>query len=206
MIADKETKILVGETPISGVYQGDTEIWTSIPYTKLNYIESAGKQQITLKHKPTANTRITMDLMLTSSRPSQYEYNIFTSNWDFAGFAMIEVGGTFRWHNGLWSNTNYTTQINRRILMDVYQGTVVIDGREVLNITTSAGCNQPIKLFYYNALHPAFYRLYSFKIYENNILIYDLIPVLDKNGIPCLYDKIEKQLYYNTGTGQFLYG
>ena len=34
----------------------------------------------------------------------------------------------------------------------------------------------------------------------------DLIPVLDKNNIPCMFDKVTKQFFYNQGTGQFLYG
>ena len=31
-------------------------------------------------------------------------------------------------------------------------------------------------------------------------------PVLDKNGIPCMYDKVTDQFFYNQGTGQFIAG
>lgn len=47
-------------------------------------------------------------------------------------------------------------------------------------------------------------RCYSFKIY-NDTLVRDYIPVLDKDGVPCLYDKVEDKFYYNQGTGEFLY-
>ncbi len=45
-----------------------------------------------------------------------------------------------------------------------------------------------------------------FKIYSNNKLVRDFIPVLDEDNKPCLYDKVEKKYYYNQGTGEFLYG
>lgn len=45
------------------------------------------------------------------------------------------------------------------------------------------------------------------KIYDNDILVRDFIPALDKNGVPCMYDNITKKSYYNKGTGNdFLYG
>ena len=50
-------------------------------------------------------------------------------------------------------------------------------------------------------------KIYSFKMYESDELILDLIPVLDKNDVPCMYDKISKQFFYNQGSGSsFGYG
>ena len=49
-------------------------------------------------------------------------------------------------------------------------------------------------------------QLYSFKIYDNNTLVRDYIPVLGLSSRPCLFDKLEKKCYYNRGTGEFLYG
>ena len=50
-------------------------------------------------------------------------------------------------------------------------------------------------------------RLYNFRIYNSsNILVRDFIPVLDGNGTPCMYDKVERKFYYNAGTGQFIAG
>ena len=36
-------------------------------------------------------------------------------------------------------------------------------------------------------------------------LILDVIPVLDKNGVACFWDRVEDKLYYNQGTGSFTY-
>ena len=30
-----------------------------------------------------------------------------------------------------------------------------------------------------------------------------MIPCLDENGVPCMYDTISKQTFYNQGTGEF---
>jgi hypothetical protein len=48
--------------------------------------------------------------------------------------------------------------------------------------------------------------IYSLKITRAGTLIRDFIPVLDKDGVPCMYDKANRKFYYNQGTGQFTYG
>lgn len=44
------------------------------------------------------------------------------------------------------------------------------------------------------------------RIYQEDILKLNLIPVLDKNNVACMYDKVNSKFYYNSGTGDFLYG
>ena len=51
----------------------------------------------------------------------------------------------------------------------------------------------------------ASFRMYSFQMYDETTLQRDYIPVLDKDNIPCLYDKVTKTFYYNEGTGNFSY-
>ena len=48
-------------------------------------------------------------------------------------------------------------------------------------------------------------RLYGLKLYDNDLLVRDYIPVLDAKGKPCFYEKVERKFYYNQGTGEFLY-
>ena len=49
-------------------------------------------------------------------------------------------------------------------------------------------------------------RIYYCKIWEDNELVRDFIPVLDHNNTPCLFDKVDEKFYYNSGTGTFNYG
>lgn len=46
-------------------------------------------------------------------------------------------------------------------------------------------------------------RIYSLKIYENDELIKEFIPVLDADGEPCFYEKVSKTFFYNKGQGKF---
>ena len=47
-------------------------------------------------------------------------------------------------------------------------------------------------------------RIYSFTISKDGKKIMNLIPALDRNGTPCMYDTVSKQTFYNEGTGEFL--
>ena len=44
-------------------------------------------------------------------------------------------------------------------------------------------------------------RIYGFYL-EGQI---NLIPALDRNDTPCMYDTVSKKTFYNAGTGKFLY-
>lgn len=50
------------------------------------------------------------------------------------------------------------------------------------------------------------YKLFYFKIWDQNVLVRDFIPVLDYNGIACMYDKVTETFFYNAGTGDFIAG
>ena len=49
-------------------------------------------------------------------------------------------------------------------------------------------------------------KIYEVKIYRNNILEADIIPVVDLDDIICMYDKVRNRLLYNAGTGNFIAG
>lgn len=48
-------------------------------------------------------------------------------------------------------------------------------------------------------------RIYYCKLLDNNVLVRDLVPCLDNKGVPCMFDKVTNQSFYNKGTGQFTY-
>ena len=48
-------------------------------------------------------------------------------------------------------------------------------------------------------------KLYYFKVYDNNVIIMDLIPVR-VGSVGYMYDKVSKQLFGNDGTGSFTLG
>ena len=48
-------------------------------------------------------------------------------------------------------------------------------------------------------------RIYSFTISKDGKKIMNLIPALDRNGTPCMYDTVSNNTFYNERTGDFLY-
>lgn len=49
------------------------------------------------------------------------------------------------------------------------------------------------------------FKLYYCKMWQSEALVRDMIPVLDEAGIPGLYDNVTKEMFYNAGSGDFLY-
>ena len=49
-------------------------------------------------------------------------------------------------------------------------------------------------------------KIYGVKIYRNNILEADIIPVIDLDDTICMYDKVSNRFLYNAGTGKFIAG
>lgn len=52
---------------------------------------------------------------------------------------------------------------------------------------------------------PSNIRIYKFELIQGETHI-DLIPVLDVNRVPCMYDRVENKFYYNAGMGDFIAG
>lgn len=48
-------------------------------------------------------------------------------------------------------------------------------------------------------------RVYSCDIIENGDVVRNLIPALDTNSAPCMFDTVTQAAFYNAGTGDFLY-
>ena len=50
-------------------------------------------------------------------------------------------------------------------------------------------------------------KLYSCKIWQNNIIVRDFLPTISTEeghiGEACLFDTVENKYYYNQGTGKF---
>ena len=49
-------------------------------------------------------------------------------------------------------------------------------------------------------------KIYACKIYDNDTLVRDFIPIKDDTGHGALYDKVTQQIFYNSGTGDFICG
>lgn len=46
----------------------------------------------------------------------------------------------------------------------------------------------------------------SFEVYNNGVLVCNLVPCIDSNDVACMYDTVNERFLYNSGTGSFTAG
>nr|MBQ0091308.1 InlB B-repeat-containing protein [Candidatus Enterousia merdequi] len=152
----------------------------------------------------------------------------------FTGFGCTIMGDTgSSFSNGMfrlfpagssgdsaWGGTSTSTISNKMhlsnnintlhtITIDKYR--IVVDNQETNFFSPPYGetvSNKNFRLFRTGGSYDrCISRIHSFYIKDNSDnLIMDLIPVLDENGIPCMFDQVEGKFYYNAGTGDFIAG
>ena len=48
-------------------------------------------------------------------------------------------------------------------------------------------------------------KIFEFRMQRGGLYVFYGVPVLDENGVPCMFDLVEGITYYNAGRGEFLY-
>ena len=184
-------------------------------YTRLEYIESNGVQQI--------NTGVTSDngigikaevqIQLTDAPPAEraivglkdycggYEV-FFSSNGKYISawnanskYASVKVdyttGVIYRITSEMTSN-RITLNVNG--VENTYSGTV--NGRSTDETTLFNLCNQ----------FGIYARLYSAKIWKDGTLVRNFIPAKNSSNVIGLYDMVSKAFFTNAGSGSFTAG
>ena len=87
-------------------------------------------------------------------------------------------------------------------------GKILLDGAETeTEVEKPKGSvNTNLHLFIRADLKSGFVgKILGFKAERNGNVIHNLVPCIDADGVPCMYDTVSKQSFYNQGTGEFLY-
>ena len=79
-----------------------------------------------------------------------------------------------------------------------------IDGSLVIPVTSSTFVGTTTRFFARNTTR-IYARFYNAKI-KTNTQKAEFVPVVDVLGVPCLYDKVSKQPFYNSGSSPFIAG
>ena len=182
-------------------------------YTKLDYIEGTGTQHINTEVKTKQSLKI--ECIFSGNKVSTLLFGARkTASLDGLVWGF---NNTDHAHSGFGGSTKQnSTTINT---IDGKKHTVVLSNEvyTIDDVNQSLPNRGTFSNFYdiylltWNNANVADTRkfkgkVYNFKIYDNNVLIRDMIPVLDKNNVACMYDKVNSKFYYNSGTGDFLYG
>lgn len=183
-------------------------------YSAIKCLIATGTQYILTDYIPNSGTRVEMEMYKSS----------WTEQWD----SMWGSENKFTFMQYGWQATNTQLQVeywgsSQATGIDIQFNTrvkVVLDATipqlKYGNYTYtpalgSSTPGEPITIFAKRRTgsnivdHYSGYKLYYFKIYENDVLVRNYVPSLDNNSVPCLYETLSNTYLYNKGSGSFSY-
>ena len=182
----------------------------------VNYVEylvSNGTQYILLNYKPNQNTRVVCDCQADRlNSGGSFPFGARTSYGERAFDVALTPTQLFYDYGNSYKfvDCSFTSQ---RVVFDANKTTCKITGTGTVTATLNAATfttvdNMALFTIMQNgspltgdaAWHG---KVWSYQIYESDVLLYDLWPCYDPDGVACLYDKVEKKYYYNAGSGAF---
>ena len=179
-------------------------------YTKLEYIESTGTQYIDTNYILTSNSKVEIKFEMTE-KESMCIFGSRTSATSNNFDIFCDM-----YYNGIvvdfydYTKNRLTVEQTKDEVITVTQSKEKATVNETSKNNTYFDFKTPTSAYIFyianNQPYPDKYakmKLYSCKIWENDVLVRDFIPVVDEKGVVCLYDMVENKYYYNQGTGEF---
>ena len=183
-----------------------------LPYgvKRLNYIESTGTQWIDTGISVDSNNGFELGFQIISFENSDMFGGGET--WEY-GLGIITHGAGetlgLRCGETEYLAGSHTLYKDRQHVFSVKNNEFFIDGvYKGKSNTYYKNDDITMTMFKHSASERNFikHRIYYCLIFNSNSKkLRDFIPVLDKNNIPCFYDKITRSYFYNQGTGNFQY-
>ena len=185
-------------------------------YTPIEYLESTGTQYINTGVILNDNY-IQVDLDISQYTPNR-EYSVLCGSVKGNAKNAVHIHNNTLFINvGAASNIGITNvsrftplHINYEFAYGGYK--INVNEQNFTGVYSGVLKNDfPVYLFAYNEDNQTTWhtimKLNGCKIYtDSNTLVRDFIPVIDYNGVPCMFDKVSRQFYYNAGTGDFIAG
>lgn len=179
-------------------------------FTPVEYIESSGTQYIDTGFKPNQDTGIIMDIQPLEG--GTFPYYGGRNELEDAAFALWNIQtNQVRFDYNTTMNTMNVASYISRVLINVNKNSISYGDNETSATYTSFQSDYTMCLLGLkdsNGVDERLMsaRLYSCKIYDNGILIRDYIPTKDVDGVGGLFDKINMEFVYSSGTSQFTAG
>lgn len=179
----------------------------------VEYIESTGTQYIDTGYVPTTSTKIEFECSTNGefdvgSRKS-FGNNGFVA---YIRYTQSDIAIGLGQFTEMYEYDYTGSNTRHKYAFDSIGNFYIDDSHITSEAGTFDSSTYPIYLLLFNnggtAVTGSNYggKLYSCKIYENNILVHDFKPAIDSNGVYFLYDNVKKTYHYNQGTGSFLGG
>lgn len=187
---------------------------TSLPgaYQQVEYIENTAASMIVTSFVPTYQSRIVVDAQEVTSN----NYPRIFANGTYSGQGNVAMGyeSSQKLYVKVFVDSSYfASNISRDYVRHTYEldrNVAKIDGESIYESTSTSTPTTygVIRLFGRSGAGEAFKgRMYSVKMYENDVLAVDLVPCYRKSdSVIGMYDTVNDVFYTNTGTGTFSKG
>ena len=187
---------------IDGVVSGNTLILDGKPYTELEYIQSTGTQYI----NPNIQLQNTDIVELQTS--DVYWSNLAADDATLFNGSGVWSAGAYllaAFSNGIWwcagSNIKLTNVTNNKDIIKIQGTGVIVNGQVVRGVGTYSSTMSNLTLMNTNGGYYGKFKLHYFKISNSSMVLqHEFIDEI------CLYDKVTKQFFTNSGTGSFVAG
>ena len=192
-----------GYVNIGGAYKAITEsyVFKKSEYTNLEYIESNGNQYINTGVSGDSDIKIVAEFTVTQINSSETTFVFGSQGTDSVRYTLgMTSSGAFRSDYGSEMTSGPTVTLNKKYTITKDKNVCTIDGTAVTSTAKTFTGTTNIYLFgrSYSSLSCSSIRMYSCKIYKNNVLIRDFIPVKrNSDNIRGLYDKTNNKFYCN---------
>lgn len=194
---------------------GDRKMMKPLPYdAEVEYLESTGTQWIDTGIKRNRDDEFFVDFQFPNQTQSQEHSTVYGYEINSIDRFMFRRFGTFGFYGytntGFLSIAPFDTE-RHRCFAQCGVG-FSFDGVFTINKYQNGDASSNMFLFacatsndtYANAFGEV--RIFSYYQKRNGDKIIDLIPVLDREMRPAMYDRVTGKLFYNKGTGEFLIG
>lgn len=185
------------------------EGYESLPkgYLRLSYIQSSGTQYFDTGVEPNQDTRVVMDLeMLNASVTPIFGARTATKVNTYAvwAFSQTEVRSDY----GTEEKEETVSNAFARMTIDKNKNDCIFG--DILVENTESAFQAPCNLLLLTVNNDgtadtrrASAKFYSCKIYSNDVLVRDFVPVKNEEDVVGLFDFVERKFYKNAGTGAF---
>lgn len=182
-------------------------------YKRVEYLTSNGNQYILTDFIPKIGDSVVFYFRRKSNK--QYDAPIYsTSNEDSGRQLAILFYRNETYYK--YFTTGDASQLNNSFLSSKMQkvkilsdGTINIAGQNYKTEVSKEKQETDAPLYVFERSNHTSHFIGDISIVNfkrNNVDVLNLVPCLDYNNRPCMYDTVSKQTFYNQGTGEFLYG
>lgn len=197
------------------------EGWSLVPsgYQQVEYIESTAGNYIATDYYPSSDTKIVAKYNFTSNK--SYAAVFGTRGGSFA-YMLVDASMhntnlyLYYGNDSQYSQSTTNVTFGQDYIATIEKGIASIPNFEDIGATdnTEFQMNYPLYIFTFNEANSILsdyvkggVRVYYMKIYENNTLVKELVPVVRKSDNEAgLYDTMTDTFYGKSGSGSFIVG